>query len=80
MAEAERAIPVAAREPSDVSERFVWGALALLFCSLLAIVLLVLWMFTESLLDRHHARATSHLSVAASATQSTRRHADLLCG
>ncbi len=52
MAEAERTIPVARHEVSDVSERFVWGAFALVLSSLLAIALLALWLFPQSLLDR----------------------------
>ena len=52
MAEAERAIPDARHEPSDVSERFIWGALALLLGSLAAIGLLVWWLFPHSVPDR----------------------------
>ncbi len=52
MAEVERALPIASREPRDVSERFVWGALATLFFSLLGVVLLALWIFPGSVQDR----------------------------
>ncbi len=52
MAEAERAIPDARHETSDVGERFVWGALALLLVSLTAIGLLIWWLFPQSVPDR----------------------------
>lgn len=51
MAETKTAIPDARHETSDVGERFIWGALALLLGSLVAVVLLVLWMFPHSLAD-----------------------------
>lgn len=52
MADTERAIPAARHETSDVGEGFIWGAFALLFGSLSAIALLILWLFPMSLLDR----------------------------
>ena len=52
MADIERVIPDARHEESDVGEGFIWGAFALLLVSLVAIALLVLWMFPHSLLDR----------------------------
>ena len=52
MAEAETTLSDARHEASDVSERFVWGAFALLLSTLSAMVLLVLWIFPNSLLDR----------------------------
>ncbi len=52
MADAETTLSDATRETSDVSERFVWGAFALLLGSLVAVVLLVLWIFPSSLPDR----------------------------
>jgi len=52
MAEAERIVPTARHEASDVGEGFVWGAFALLLGSLIAIALLVLWLFPQSVLDR----------------------------
>jgi hypothetical protein len=52
MTDAERVIPAARHETSDVSERFVWGAVALLLVSLLATVLLALWLFPHSVQDR----------------------------
>lgn len=52
MADGERIIPAARREESDVGEGFIWGAFALLLGVLVATVLLVLWMFPQSLRDR----------------------------
>ena len=52
MAEAETIIPDARREESDVGEGFIWGAFALLLSSLIAIALLVLWLFPQSSLER----------------------------
>ena len=52
MADAERLIPNARHEESDVGESFVWGAFAVLLGFLIAIFLLVLWLFPHSLLDR----------------------------
>jgi hypothetical protein len=52
MAEAEKAIPNARHETSDVGEGFIWGAFALLLGSLAGIALFILWMFPQSLLDR----------------------------
>lgn len=52
MAEAEKVIPDARREESDVGEGFIWSAFALLLGSLVAILLLVLWLFPQSLLDQ----------------------------
>ena len=52
MADIKRAIPDAHHETRDISEGFVWGAVALLLASLIAIALLVLWLFPQSLEDR----------------------------
>jgi hypothetical protein len=52
MADIERAIPDARHEESDVGEGFIWGAVALLLGSLVAIMLLVAWLFPQSLPDR----------------------------
>lgn len=52
MAESERAIPDARHEASDVGERFIWGALALLLFSLTAIGLFIWWLFPQSVPDR----------------------------
>ena len=52
MADAGKTIPNARHEESDVGEGFIWGAFALLLVSLVAIILLVLWLFPQSLLDR----------------------------
>lgn len=52
MSEAERAIPGARREESDVGEGFIWGALALLLGSLAGVVVLALLLFPRSLLDQ----------------------------
>ena len=50
MAEVERVVPTARHEASDVGEGFVWGAFALLLGSLIAIALLVLWLFPQPVL------------------------------
>jgi hypothetical protein len=52
MADAEKVIPNARHEASDVGEGFIWGAFVLLLSSLIAIALLILWLFPMSLLDR----------------------------
>jgi hypothetical protein len=52
MADSERAIPDARHERSDVGEGFIWGAFALLLGSLAVTVLVILWLFPHSLLDR----------------------------
>ena len=52
MADAEKVIPNARHEASDVGEGFIWGAFASLLGSLIAIALLILWLFPMSLLDR----------------------------
>lgn len=52
MADVKRAIPDAHHEIRDISEGFIWGAVALLLASLIAIALLVLWLFPQSLEDR----------------------------
>lgn len=52
MAETERTIPDARRETSDVSQRFIWGALVLLLGSLTAVVFFALWLFPHSAQDR----------------------------
>lgn len=52
MADAGKVIPNARHEATDVGESFIWGAFALLLSSLIAIALLILWLFPMSLLDR----------------------------
>ena len=52
MVDAEKVIPNARHEASDVSEGFIWGAFALLLSSLIAIALLILWLFPMSMIDR----------------------------
>jgi hypothetical protein len=52
MAEAEKVVPDAGHEPTDVGEGFVWGAFSLLLGSLVAITLVILWLFPNSTLDR----------------------------
>jgi hypothetical protein len=52
MVEAERRIPVARHEPTDIGEGFIWGAAALVAGVLILCGLLVLWLYPESRLDR----------------------------
>ena len=52
MPEAERSIPDARHEPTDIGPGLMWGAVALCLSTLLACALLVLWLYPESRLDR----------------------------
>ena len=52
MPEAERTIPDARHEETDVSEHFVWGAAALLVACLALVVFVILWIYPHALLDR----------------------------
>jgi hypothetical protein len=52
MVEAERRIPVARHEKSDVGEGFIWGAVGLVLGILILCACLVLWLYPESRLDR----------------------------
>ena len=52
MAESKTAVPDARHEPTDVGERFVWGAFSLLLGSLVAIALLVFWLYPGATTDR----------------------------
>jgi len=47
----EKVLPAAAHEPKDVSERFIWSAVALLGGSLIASVILVLVLFPGTTTD-----------------------------
>ena len=52
MPEVERAIPDARHEEKDISERFVWGAVALLVGCLALIMFAIIWIYPHALLDR----------------------------
>jgi hypothetical protein len=52
MVEAERRIPVARHEPTDIGEAFIWGVGALVLGVLSLCAFLVLWLYPESRLDR----------------------------
>jgi hypothetical protein len=52
MVDAERRIPVARHEPTDIGEGFIWGAAALVLGVLILCAFLVLWLYPESRLDR----------------------------
>lgn len=52
MPEAERLIPEARHEPSDIRPGFIWGAAALCLGTLLACAFLVLWLYPASWSDR----------------------------
>ena len=65
MPEAERIIPDARHEPTDIGPGFIWGAVALCLGTLLACALLVLWLYPGSRLDRTLQIAASALSRAA---------------
>ena len=45
MLEAERVIPDARHEPTDIGPGFIWGAAAVCLGTLLACALLVLWLY-----------------------------------
>lgn len=50
--EAEKVIPNARHEPSDIGEGFIWGAVAVSLGLLAASAVLVLWLYPRSALDR----------------------------
>lgn len=52
MPEAERTIPDAEHEPTDIGAGFIWGAVAVCLATLLACALLVLWLYPDSRRDR----------------------------
>lgn len=52
MADAERVIPNARREESDVGEGFIWGAFALLLGLLIGTALLAWRLFPQSVLEQ----------------------------
>lgn len=52
MVDAERSIPVARHEPTDIGEGFIWGAVALVLGVLILCAFLVLWLYPQSRLDR----------------------------
>jgi hypothetical protein len=52
MPDAERVIPDAQHEPTDIGPGFIWGAVALCLVTLLACGLLVFWLYPESRFDR----------------------------
>jgi hypothetical protein len=52
MVEAERRIPVARHEKTDVGEGFIWGAVGVVLGVLILCACLVLWLYPESRLDR----------------------------
>jgi hypothetical protein len=49
--EPEILIPAARHEPSDIGERFIWGAIAVSGALLLACGLLTFWLYPSSRLD-----------------------------
>ena len=52
MLEAERVIPDARYEPTDIGSGFIWGAVVLCLGTILACALLVLWLYPAAKLDR----------------------------
>jgi hypothetical protein len=60
MPERETLIPAARHEASDISERFIWGAIAVSAGLLLACALLTFWVYPGSRLER-----SVHLPLAA---------------
>jgi hypothetical protein len=52
MVEAERHIPVARHEKTDVGEGFIWGAVGLVLGVLILCACLVLWLYPDSRRDR----------------------------
>jgi hypothetical protein len=53
MRESQTVIPVARHEASDISDRFIWGALALMLATLILCALIVFWLYPQTL--RHFA-------------------------
>jgi hypothetical protein len=51
MADVEKIIPNARHEHTDIAERFIWGAAALMFGLLVACALLARWLYPQSLSD-----------------------------
>jgi hypothetical protein len=45
-------IPAARHEPTDIGERFIWGALGVVLGVLVLCGLLVLWLYPQSRFDR----------------------------
>src|SRR5581483_10734915 len=52
MHEAERVIPDARHEPTDIGPGFIWGAVAVCVGTILACALLVLWLYPNAKYDR----------------------------
>lgn len=52
MTDADKLIPTARFEPKDIGDRFIWSAAALSLGVLMALALLVYWMYPSSTLDR----------------------------
>jgi hypothetical protein len=52
MAEAQRRIPVARHETTDIGEGFIWGVVGLVLGVLVLCACLVLWLYPESRSDR----------------------------
>lgn len=52
MPEAERVIPDARHEPTDIGPGFIWGVVVVCLGTLLACALVVLWLYPNSRLDR----------------------------
>jgi hypothetical protein len=52
MLEAEKIIPNARHEPTDIGEGFIWGAVASCLGVLVGLALLVLWLYPQSSVDR----------------------------
>ena len=52
MVEAQREIPDAEHETTDIGPGFIWAAVAVCLATLLGCALVVLWLYPESRLDR----------------------------
>jgi hypothetical protein len=52
MLDAERAIPDAKYEPTDIGAGFIWGVVAVSLSTLVACALLVIWLYPQTMLDR----------------------------
>lgn len=48
----EKVLGPARHEPTDVGTRFIWIGVALLLASVLALALLVLWLYPGAMIDR----------------------------
>ncbi len=74
----EKLLAPARHETSDVGTPFIWIGVPLLFVSVLALALLVLWLFPKSTLDQAKQLTLPTFPESAIAAESPRNHGPLL--